>query len=127
MSIKGRVEAKKKLLDQEEQEKQREEEQRKQEAENLFTPVYEAFLEIEKEYGEEKGIKIDLWGFGCAISKTENSDVRISLNPRTPYFLSEPQISVTVSRSAEEFKSTLYKTPEEAIDIVIDWIAKNLE
>ena len=45
-----------------------------QEARNFFAPVYEAFLEIEKEFGSGKGLRIMVKDYTCVIRKEGSAD-----------------------------------------------------
>jgi pyruvate carboxylase len=150
-SIKDRIEAKKKLLEQEEreeekqkekqkeeEEKQKEEEERQLEesrniAKKTFAPVYEAFLEIEREYGTVGVLKdnkdgghfrytIEISDVICRLKLMLGIKLVSKLEVRG-YFHLPHSIAVINAENDEEF----YEDPELVINVVIDWIAKYIE
>ena len=97
-------------------------------AKKFFRPVYEVCLEIEREFGEGRGIDIDVKEHCCSIKvvgqKNKSRNIFVSC-------LSAKEIEITFFPGAEdvlneELKIQTVKTTDGAIKKICDWVGNNL-
>ena len=124
LSLKDKVEAKRKLHEQQQKEGQQRlrdyKEMEKQRAEKVFAPVYKAFLELEKEYGTGRGLQFDVSDSVCKIrTASSNSFLEAYVGGATTGYM--------IVVKADEPRSIYDNNPKEAIDFVVEWIAINLD
>lgn len=133
MSIKDKIEAVKVA---EKERRAVEEKQRakdSEEARKFFAPVYEAFLDIEKEFGRGRGLRFVVKDYVCTVFNEGSADKlelscfgfrkgtiqieEVSDFSNVPDSLLDP-----IMKSTEETGSA-----EEAIKIAINYIGKNIK
>mgnify|MGYP001172223920 CR=1 FL=1 len=134
MSIKDRIESEIHSQNEQDKENERVRERQEKEAKEFFAPVYNSFLEIEKEYGHEKGLLIRVSESNCSI-KTEGQSRNslklschffnrneIAIEEVTDYgFITESELP---SRDEKRMK---VESAEEAIDLAIKYIGKHVK
>lgn len=103
-----------------------------EEARNFFAPVYKAFLEIEKEFGSGKGLRIVVNDYMCVVHKEGSAD-KLELScfgfckdkiiiREVNDFSSIPDSELDpIMETRKEVDSA-----EEAIEIAIEYIGKNI-
>ncbi len=104
-----------------------------EEARNFFAPVYKAFLEIEKEFGSGKGFRIVARDNVCVVHKEGSADM-LELGC---YGFKKDKIMV---KEVHDFSSVPdseldpimerikeVDSAEEAIEIAIEYIGKNIK
>lgn len=141
LSIKDRVKVKKKFLEHEIQELEHEiqeiedwEEERREEAnrKETFSPVYEAFIEIEKEYGNDGVLEdntigepvtyeIEVFEERCRIALKFGNKVASELE-----IYCDDGYGKKISVIGDGIYA-FYEDPERIIEEIVDWIATFIE
>ena len=130
MSIKDRIEAAKAEEHRNRLAGAKAQERAKDEAKAFFKPVYDAFLEIEKEYGSGRGLRISVADYMCTIRPEKGGDAlklscfffrpnKITLEETKDFsMVPDPEIVQT----QKELDSA-----KEAIDTAIKYVAKHIK
>lgn len=134
MSIKDRIEAARESIKQRNHAGEEKRKQDAEEAKKFFAPVYEAFLEIEKEYGNGKGLKITVTDYMCTIRKTGRSLDKLELScfdfcKDKIHVVETMDFSIIPDSTRDPIveSSKYVNSAEEAIKIAIDYIGENLD
>ena len=132
MSVKDRIEA---VRVAEKERKAAEEKQRdkaSEEARNFFAPVYEAFLEIKKEFGIGRGLRIVVKDDMCVVHKRGSEDkLELSCSGfhKDKIIIEEvsdfsnaphPELDPIMETSKE------VDNAEDAVEIAVEYIGKNI-
>ncbi len=132
MSIKDKIEAVKVTEKERRAAEEKQRDKASEEARNFFAPVYEAFLEIEQEYGREKGIRIVVKDYMCVVHKAGSAD-KLELSCfgfRKDKILIEEvnDFSIIPDSELDPIMETRREvdSAEKAIEIAIEYIGKNI-
>lgn len=99
----------------------------RQKDEAFFAPVYQAVVEMEKEYGSGYGLTIDAQPTFCSISLTAPNSGRLELSIAKEY---ENRIRIVTQLSStpaddSSSNSRIVELPEEAIEAAIQCVGLN--
>jgi len=130
MSIKDRIEAAKEDSNKKDDAFAARIEESKNENRRFFAPVYEAFKEIEQEYGTGRGVSIFVSDYRCEIKKETSRDklvlMCVSLNLKPDIHIEERCDYSAVPDGGVERHEKDVETAEEAIEIAIQYVGKNV-
>jgi hypothetical protein len=129
MSIKDRVERVKLQKEERDADANKYRDLNTAKAHTFFAPVYKAFLELEKEYGVGRGLKFSVSDVRCIITKDKGRDelemYSIGVN--------KDEITIRETRDYSNIpdpeimeEENKVDTPEEAIEIAITYVGKNI-
>jgi len=104
-----------------------------EEARNFFSPVYKAFLEIENEFGSGKGLRIVAKDNVCVVHKEGSADMlELGCYGYKKDKIMVKEVDGFSSVPASDFEPITESnkevdSAEEAIEIAIEYIGKNIK
>lgn len=132
LSIKDKIEAVRVAEKEGRAAAKKQQEKASEEARNFFAPVYKAFLEIEKDFGSGKGLEIVVTDFLCRVRKEGSADKlelscfgfskKIIIREVNDYSIVPDSELDPIVEERKEVDSA-----EEAIEIAIEYIGKNIK
>ncbi len=126
MSIKDRIEAEKRKIGEDAKTQEEKEEKDAIKAKAFFSPVYEAFKEIKKEFGSGKGLIISVSDDSCSIRTEKRGLYNMEFSC---YGFVKNRITVTKTEDfgKRSFQEDSVDSPDKAIDIAIKYVAQNMK